>query len=67
MTRTPRIRPVVGCTLLVVSLVAGVTACGGSGDHPLAEKPDDAVDEISANATDGDEKVDPGKSLEVTV
>lgn len=67
MNRTPRIRPVVGCTLLVVTLVAGVTACGGSGNHPLAEKPYDAVDEISANASDGDDKVDPGKSLEVTV
>ncbi|MER5364851.1 Ig-like domain-containing protein [Streptomyces sp. NPDC002722] len=67
MNHTPRIRPVVSCTLLVVSLVAGVTACGGSGGHPLAEKPYDAADDISANASDGDEKVDPGKPLEVTV
>ncbi|MFI5767287.1 Ig-like domain-containing protein [Streptomyces sp. NPDC051658] len=67
MNHTPRIRPAVGCTLLVVTLVAGVTACGGSGGHPLAEKPYDAVDEISSNASDGDGKVDPGKPLEVTV
>ncbi|MGW1405301.1 Ig-like domain-containing protein [Streptomyces sp. NPDC002403] len=67
MNHSPRIRPAVGSTLLVVTLVAGVTACGGSGAHPLAEKPYDAVDEISSNASDGDEKVDPGKPLEVTV
>ncbi|MEE1769039.1 Ig-like domain-containing protein [Streptomyces sp. JV185] len=67
MNHSPRIRPAVGSTLLVVTLVAGVTACGGSGGHPLAEKPYDAVDEISSNASDGDEKVDPGKPLEVTV
>ncbi|MGW2176953.1 Ig-like domain-containing protein [Streptomyces sp. NPDC001732] len=66
MNRTLRIRPVVSCTLLAVALVAGATACGGS-DHPLAEKPYDAADEISSNAPEGDEKADPDKPLEVTV
>ncbi|MFJ9677318.1 Ig-like domain-containing protein [Streptomyces sp. NPDC101194] len=67
MNHTPRFRPVVSSTLLVVTLVAGVTACGGSDGHPLAAKPYDAVDEISANVSDGDEKVDSDKSLELTV
>ncbi|MFD8823582.1 Ig-like domain-containing protein [Streptomyces sp. NPDC059605] len=66
MNRTPRIRPVVSCTLLAVTLAAGATACGGS-DHPLAEKPYDAADEISSNVSEGDRKVDPDKPLEVTV
>ncbi|MEU6013495.1 Ig-like domain-containing protein [Streptomyces sp. NPDC047515] len=67
MNHTPRFRPVVSCTLLVVTLVAGVTACGGSDGHPLAAKPYDAADEISANVSDGDEKVDSDKPLELTV
>jgi lipoprotein-anchoring transpeptidase ErfK/SrfK len=66
MNRTPRIRPVVSCTLLAITLAAGATACGGSA-HPLAEKPYDAADEISSNAPEGDEKADPDKPLEVTV
>ncbi|MFB6818703.1 Ig-like domain-containing protein [Streptomyces sp. NPDC056347] len=67
MNRTPRIRPAVGCTLLVMTLVVAATACAGSGGHPLAEKPYDAVDEIASNARDGDAKVAPGRPLEVTV
>ncbi|MEV8453386.1 Ig-like domain-containing protein [Streptomyces sp. NPDC052095] len=67
MNRTSRTRPAVGCTLLVMTLVAAATACGASGDHPLAEKPYDAVNEISSNARDGDAKVVPGRPLEVTV
>lgn len=67
MSHTPRIRPVVSCTLLVVTLVAGMTACGESDSHPLAAKPYDAADEISSNTPDGGEKVDPDKPLEVSV
>ncbi|MEU8504340.1 Ig-like domain-containing protein [Streptomyces brevispora] len=67
MNHTPRIRPVVSCTLLVVTLVAGMTACGQSDSHPLAAKPYNAADEISSNAPDGGEKVDPDKPLEVSV
>ncbi|MFE7403714.1 Ig-like domain-containing protein, partial [Streptomyces sp. NPDC057557] len=67
MNHVPRFRPVVSCTLLVVTLVAGVTACGGSNGHPLAAKPYDAADEISSNVPEGDEKADSDKPLEVTV
>lgn len=67
MNHTPRFRPVVSCTLLVVTLVAGVTACGGSNSHPLAAKPYDAADEISSNVPEGDGKADSDKPLEVSV
>ncbi|MER5362072.1 Ig-like domain-containing protein [Streptomyces sp. NPDC002785] len=67
MNHTPRFCPVASCTLLVVTLVAGVAACGGSRSHPLAAKPYDAVDEISFNAPKGDEKADSDKPLEVAV
>ncbi|WP_327349925.1 Ig-like domain-containing protein [Streptomyces sp. NBC_01321] len=67
MSHTPRFSPVVSSTLLVMTLVAGVTACGGSDGHPLAAKPYDATDEISANVPAGDEKTDPDKPLEVNV
>ncbi|MCL6737365.1 L,D-transpeptidase [Streptomyces neyagawaensis] len=66
MSTTPRNRTVVSCTLLVVSLGAGVTACG-SGGHPLSGKPYDAADQVSFNTPSGDgEKADPDKPLEVT-
>ncbi|MCX5139757.1 MULTISPECIES: Ig-like domain-containing protein [unclassified Streptomyces] len=67
MNHTPRIRPVVSCTLLAATLVAGAAACGESGSHPLSAQPYDAADEISSNASDGAEKVDPDKPLEVSV
>ncbi|UUU21434.1 L,D-transpeptidase [Streptomyces sp. DSM 40750] len=66
MSTSPRNRTVVSCTLLVVSLGAGVTACG-SGGHPLSNRPYDAADQISFNtSTGGGEKADPDKPLEVT-
>lgn len=68
MNLSPRIRTVVSCTTLVVSLGAGVTACG-SGDQPLSAKPYDAAGQISFNSptTDGGKaaKVDPDKPLEI--
>lgn len=67
MNHTPRIRPVVSCTLLVATLVAGAAACGEPDSHPLAAQPYDAADEVSSNAADGAEKVDPDKPLEVSV
>ncbi|WP_326649415.1 L,D-transpeptidase [Streptomyces sp. NBC_01750] len=67
MNNTPRIRTVVSCTLLVVSLGAGATACLDSDGHPLAAKPYDATEQISFNAPSGDAKADPDKPLEVTV
>ncbi|MEU6802017.1 L,D-transpeptidase [Streptomyces neyagawaensis] len=66
MSTTPRNRTVVSCTLLVVSLGAGVTACG-SGGHPLSGKPYDAADQVSFNTPSGEgKKADPDKPLEVT-
>ncbi|MGW1492924.1 L,D-transpeptidase [Streptomyces sp. NBC_01410] len=65
MNHTPHIRTVLSCTLLVVSLGAGATACGDS-DNPLAAKPFDASEQVSFNTPTGDEKVDPDKPLEVT-
>ncbi|HEY9438643.1 MAG TPA: Ig-like domain-containing protein [Streptomyces sp.] len=66
MNHMPRISPVVSCTLLVVTLVAGATACGESG-HPLSAKPYDADSQISFNGPSENKKADPGKPLEVTV
>ncbi|MDH6216460.1 L,D-transpeptidase [Streptomyces pseudovenezuelae] len=66
MNHSPRTRTVVSCTLLVIALGAGGTACG-SGGNPLSAKPYDATDQISFNGPAGDgKKVDPDKPLEVT-
>ncbi|MFF6917227.1 Ig-like domain-containing protein [Streptomyces sp. NPDC012466] len=60
-----RPRTAVGCTLLVISLCAGVTACGSDG-NPLAARPYDAADQVSFNApSEGHKKADPDKPLEV--
>ncbi|MEU8676754.1 Ig-like domain-containing protein [Streptomyces sp. NPDC048560] len=67
MTHTPRIRTVVSCTLLVVTLVAGATACGEPDGHPLSVRPFDAAGQVSFNGPSGKEKADPEKPLEVTV
>ncbi|MCX4535584.1 Ig-like domain-containing protein [Streptomyces sp. NBC_00841] len=67
MNLTPRFRPVASCTLVVVTLVAGATACGGPDGHPLSAQPYDAADEISFNTPEGGKKADPDKPLEVTV
>ncbi|MET9389088.1 Ig-like domain-containing protein [Streptomyces sp. NPDC006624] len=64
-TAISRPRTAVSCTLLVIALCAGVTACGSDG-NPLAARPFDAADQVSVNAPDGDrEKADPDKPLEV--
>lgn len=64
--RPRRNRTVAGCALLVVSLGAGVSACG-SGGHPLSGTPYDAADHVSFNTPSGDgERADPDKPLEVT-
>ncbi|MFJ2574852.1 Ig-like domain-containing protein [Streptomyces halstedii] len=67
MNHTPRIRTVVSCTLLVVALVAGATACGEPDGHALSLKPYDAADLISFNGPAKDQKADPDKPIEVTV
>ncbi|MFJ9036248.1 Ig-like domain-containing protein [Streptomyces sp. NPDC102406] len=65
MDHSPRIRTVLGCTLLVAALGAGVTACGSSG-HPLSAKPYDAASQISFSGPKGGQKADPDKPLEIT-
>ncbi|MCD9874206.1 L,D-transpeptidase [Streptomyces guryensis] len=66
MTHSPRTRTVVSCTLLVIALGAGGTACSGGG-NPLTDKPYDATDQLSFNGLAGDgKKADPDKPLEVT-
>ncbi|MET7682154.1 Ig-like domain-containing protein [Streptomyces sp. NPDC005423] len=66
MSHSPRTRTVVGCTLLVSALGAGVTACGPDG-NPLSAKPYDAAGQISFNGPSGKgKKADPDKPLEVT-
>jgi lipoprotein-anchoring transpeptidase ErfK/SrfK len=54
----------VSCTLLVISLGAGLVACGADG-NPQA-KPHDAADEISFKAVGTGKEVDPDKPLEIT-
>ncbi|RVU26313.1 L,D-transpeptidase [Streptomyces antnestii] len=65
MSHSPRIRTVMGCTLLVAALGASATACGSSS-HPLAEKPYDAADQIEVSGPAEGKKADPDKPLEVT-
>ena len=58
-------RTVVGCTLLVMALGAGVTACSGD-DDPLSATPYDAAGQISFNGPgDAGKKADPDNPLEV--
>src|SRR5690606_15749804 len=65
MRHHPRTRTVVGCTLLVIALGAGVTGCSSDG-NPLSAEPYDAADQISFSGPTGDKKtVDPDKPLEV--
>lgn len=62
----PRPRTVVGCSLLVTALGAGLVACGSHG-NPLAASPYNAGDQIAYNASDDNaKKVDPDKPLEIT-
>ncbi|MFJ4919319.1 Ig-like domain-containing protein [Streptomyces sp. NPDC088725] len=67
MNHTPRIRTVLSCSLLVVSLGAGATACGGHTDSSsLSVKPYDAAGQIAVHGPQGKGKADPDKPLEVT-
>ncbi|MGW0625682.1 Ig-like domain-containing protein [Streptomyces sp. NPDC002758] len=67
MSKLPRTRTVVGCTLLVTALGAGVTACSSSDGNPLSAKPYDAAGQISfSGPTESGKKADPDKPLEVT-
>ncbi|MEU5717766.1 Ig-like domain-containing protein [Streptomyces sp. NPDC020403] len=66
MNHTQRIRTVVNCTLVVVTLVAGATACGEPDGHQLSRKPYDAADAVSFNGPGKGAKADPDKPIEVT-
>ncbi|MEV4948376.1 Ig-like domain-containing protein [Streptomyces sp. NPDC053755] len=66
MNDTPRIRTVVSCTLLAVTVSAGTTACSGSKGHPLSTRPYDAAQQISFSAPADGRKADPDKALEIT-
>ncbi|MGC5362444.1 Ig-like domain-containing protein [Streptomyces sp. DT24] len=66
MNHTPRTRNAVSCTLLVVTLVAAATACGGPDGHPLAAQPYDAADQITFNGSVDKGRADADKPLEVT-
>ncbi|MDQ0990440.1 Ig-like domain-containing protein [Streptomyces sp. V3I7] len=71
MSHTVRFRgagagTVIGCTLLVTALGAGLTACS-SDSESLSARPYDAADRISFNAPTGSgKKADPDKPLEVS-
>ncbi|WP_328772214.1 L,D-transpeptidase [Streptomyces sp. NBC_00286] len=66
MSLSPRNRTVASCTVLLVTLGAGVTACTSDG-HPLSASPYDATDQVSFNAPVGDgKKANPDKPLEIT-
>ncbi|MFF7439804.1 Ig-like domain-containing protein [Streptomyces sp. NPDC008122] len=66
MNDTPRIRTVLSCTLLAVTVTAGATSCAGSDSHPLSEKAYDAADQLAVNAPADGAKADPEKPLEIT-
>ncbi|MFF9068557.1 Ig-like domain-containing protein [Streptomyces sp. NPDC014891] len=66
MNDTPRIRTVLSCTLLAVTVTAGATACAGADDHPLSARAYDAADQLAVSAPGDGAKADPEKPLEVT-
>ncbi len=66
MNDTPRIRTVLGCTLLAVTVTAGTAACSGPDDHPLTVKAYDAADQLAVSAPADGAKADPEKPLEIT-
>ncbi|MFE1906254.1 Ig-like domain-containing protein [Streptomyces gardneri] len=66
MNDTPRIRTVLSCTLLAVTVTAAATACAGSDGHPLSVKPYDAADQLAISAGTGGAKADPEKPLEIS-
>ncbi|PAZ09201.1 hypothetical protein CLM62_47465 [Streptomyces sp. SA15] len=66
MSQAPSPRTVVGCTLLVIALGAGVTACSSDG-NPLSAEPYDAADQVAFSGHAGaGKKADPDKPIEVT-
>lgn len=66
MNDTPRIRTVLSCTLLALTVTAGATACAGSDGHPLSARAYDAEDQLAVSAPTDGAKADPEKPLEIT-
>ncbi|MFI0778835.1 Ig-like domain-containing protein [Streptomyces sp. NPDC021212] len=64
--RSPRTRAVLASALLVASLIAGLSGCGGPSSDPLSAKPYDAADQISFSGESGARKADPDRPLQVT-
>ncbi|GGS96273.1 L,D-transpeptidase [Streptomyces chromofuscus] len=66
MSHFSRTSRIAGCTLVVIALGAGVTACSSDG-NPLSAEPYDAAGQISFNGpTKAGKKADPDKPLEIT-
>ncbi|MEF9882488.1 L,D-transpeptidase [Streptomyces sp. P9-A4] len=66
MNDTPRIRTVLSCTFLAVTVTAGATACAGSDGNPLSARAYDAAGQLAVNAPADGAKADPEKPLEIT-
>ncbi|MEV8586352.1 Ig-like domain-containing protein [Streptomyces sp. NPDC051180] len=66
MNDTPRIRTVLSCTLLAVTVTAAATSCAGSDGHPLSAKAYDAADQLAVSTPADGGRVDPEKPLEIT-
>ncbi|MCX4980425.1 Ig-like domain-containing protein [Streptomyces sp. NBC_00572] len=66
MNDTPRIRTVLSCTLLAVTVTAAASACAGSDGHPLSARAYDAADQLAVSVPADGAKADPEKPLEVT-
>ncbi|EFL26788.1 putative secreted protein [Streptomyces himastatinicus ATCC 53653] len=64
--RSPRTRAVLSSALLVASLIAGLSGCGGPSSDPLSAKPYDAADQISFSGESGAHNADPDRPLQVT-
>ncbi|MEV4938702.1 L,D-transpeptidase [Streptomyces zaomyceticus] len=66
MNDTPRIRTVLSCTLLALTVTAGAVACAGPDGHPLSARAYDAADQVAVSAPADGAKADPEKPLEIT-
>ncbi|WP_435970537.1 Ig-like domain-containing protein [Streptomyces sp. Qhu_M48] len=66
MNDTPRIRTVLSCTLLALTVTAGLSACAGPDGHPLSARAYDAADQLAVSAPSDGAKADPEKPLEIT-
>ncbi|MEU2114379.1 Ig-like domain-containing protein [Streptomyces sp. NPDC016459] len=66
MNDTPRIRTVLSCTFLAVTVTAAASACTSSDHHPLSARAYDAAGQLAVSAPADGAKADPEKPLEIT-